>query len=410
MNNKKRKDKKGRILKTGESQRKDFVYQYRYIDFHGKRQTVYASTLQELRQKEKEIQKQVDDGLDYEAGQITVIELIEKYISLKQGVRYNTKVGYQFVLNLVKKEEFGYRKISTIKVSDAKQWFMKLQKDGRGYSTITSVRGVIKPAFQMAYDEDAVRKNPFAFKLTDAVVNDSEQRIALTDEQLEIWMDFIKNDNTYCKYYDEFVVLLETGMRVSEFCGLTKKDLDFKNRRIRVDHQLVRERGGKYYVEETKTSSGCRFLPMTDSIYQSLKNMLARRPKVKKEVVVDGYTGFIMLDKNGNPKVALHVENEMRWAMKKYKKLHPDRPLPNITPHVFRHTFCTNYANAGMDIKDLQYLMGHSDAGVTLNVYTHANYAHAADQMAKITEFRQKTNLENEKYGMKCGGKKVTVS
>ena len=410
MNNKKRKDKKGRILKTGESQRKDFVYQYRYIDFHGKRQTVYASTLQELRQKEKEIQKQVDDGLDYEAGQITVIELIEKYISLKQGVRYNTKVGYQFVLNLVKKEEFGYRKISTIKVSDAKQWFMKLQKDGRGYSTITSVRGVIKPAFQMAYDEDAVRKNPFAFKLTDAVVNDSEQRIALTDEQLEIWMDFIKNDNTYCKYYDEFVVLLETGMRVSEFCGLTKKDLDFKNRRIRVDHQLVRERGGKYYVEETKTSSGCRFLPMTDSIYQSLKNMLARRPKVKKEVVVDGYTGFIMLDKNGNPKVALHVENEMRWAMKKYKKLHPDRPLPNITPHVLRHTFCTNYANAGMDIKDLQYLMGHSDAGVTLNVYTHANYAHAADQMAKITEFRQKTNLENEKYGMKCGGKKVTVS
>ena len=406
MNNKKRKDKKGRILKTGESQRKDFVYQYRYIDFHGKRQTVYASTLQELRQKEKEIQKQVDDGLDYEAGQITVIELIEKYISLKQGVRYNTKVGYQFVLNLVKKEEFGYRKISTIKVSDAKQWFMKLQKDGRGYSTITSVRGVIKPAFQMAYDEDAVRKNPFAFKLTDAVVNDSEQRIALTDEQLEIWMDFIKNDNTYCKYYDEFVVLLETGMRVSEFCGLTKKDLDFKNRRIRVDHQLVRERGGKYYVEETKTSSGCRFLPMTDSIYQSLKNMLARRPKVKKEVVVDGYTGFIMLDKNGNPKVALHVENEMRWAMKKYKKLHPDRPLPNITPHVLRHTFCTNYANAGMDIKDLQYLMGHSDAGVTLNVYTHANYAHAADQMAKITEFRQKTNSENEKYGMKCDGKK----
>lgn len=213
----------------------------------------------------------------------------------------------------------------------------EFQKDGRGYSTITSVRGVIKPAFQMAYDEDAVRKNPFAFKLTDAVVNDSEQRIALTDEQLEIWMDFIKNDNTYCKYYDEFVVLLETGMRVSEFCGLTKKDLDFKNRRIRVDHQLVRERGGKYYVEETKTSSGCRFLPMTDSIYQSLKNMLARRPKVKKEVVVDGYTGFIMLDKNGNPKVALHVENEMRWAMKKYKKLHPDRPLPNITPHVTTH-------------------------------------------------------------------------
>lgn len=109
---KKRKDNKGRLLKTGESQRKDLIYQYRYTDFRGKRQTIYASDLQELRKKEKEIQKQVDDGLDYEAGQITVVELLEKYINLKQGVRYNTKVGYEFVLGLIKKEEFGHRKIN----------------------------------------------------------------------------------------------------------------------------------------------------------------------------------------------------------------------------------------------------------------------------------------------------------
>ena len=111
----KRKDHKGRILKTGESQRKDGIYQYRYTDCRGKRQCVYSPTWQELRQKEKEIQKQLDAGIDYEAGQITVIELLEKYISLKKGVRYNTQVGYQFVLNLVKKEDFGCRKISTVK-------------------------------------------------------------------------------------------------------------------------------------------------------------------------------------------------------------------------------------------------------------------------------------------------------
>lgn len=151
-----------------------------------------------------------------------------------------------------------------------------------------------------------------------------------------------------------------------------------------MDHQLVRKRGGKYYVKDTRTTCGCRFLQMTDTVYHSLKKMLERRPKVKKEVVVDGYTGFIMLDKNDNPKVALHIENEMRWAMKKYKKLHPDSPLPHITPHVFRHTFCTNYANDGMDIKNLQYLMGHSGAGVTLSVDAHASYAHAAEQVAKI--------------------------
>ena len=65
-------------------------------------------------------------------------------------------------------------------------------------------------------------------------------------------MGFIREDKTYAKYYDEFVVLLGTGMRVSEFCGLTKSDLDFESRRIRVDHQLVRERGGKCCILKTK--------------------------------------------------------------------------------------------------------------------------------------------------------------
>ena len=384
-----RKDNKGRILRTGESQRKDLIYQYRYTDIRGKRQSVYSSDLKELREKEKEIQKQLDNGIDYAAGKITVIQLLERYISLKQGVRYNIKVGYNFVLNLIKKEDFGYRQIRDIKVSDAQKWIMKLHSDGKGYSTITSVRGVVKPAFQMAYNEDIIRRNPFDFKLVDVVPNDSQKRIAMTDEQQKIWMDFIREDKTYCKYYDEFVVLLGTGMRVSEFCGLTKSDLDFENRRIRVDHQLVRERGGKYYVEKTKTECGIRFIPMTDDVYQSLKNILANRRKMKTEIIVDGYSGFILIDKDCHPKVALHIENEMRWAMKKYKKLHPEQPLPHITPHVFRHTFCTNMANKGMDIKTLQYLMGHSDVGVTLNVYTHASYDRAVEQMAKIVDLSE---------------------
>lgn len=384
----KRKDAKGRVLRAGESQRKDLIYQYRYTDIRGKRQTIYSSDLKELREKEKEIQKHLNDGIDYAAGQATVIALLERYIGLKQGVRYNTRVGYNFVLNLVKQEDFGYRQIGSIKVSDAQQWIIKLHKDGRGYSTITSVRGVVKPAFQMACNEDIIRRNPFDFKLVDVVPNDSKKRGAMTEEQQDLWMTFIREDKTYAKYYDEFVVLLGTGMRVSEFCGLTMNDLDFESRRIRVDHQLVRERSGKYYVEKTKTACGVRYIPMTDDVYQSLKNILARRKKVKVETIVDGYSGFILLDKDSKPKVALHIENEMRWGMKKYGKLHPDQPLPNITPHVFRHTFCTNMANAGMDVKTLQYLMGHSDVGVTLNIYTHASYDRAAEQMAKLVDFR----------------------
>lgn len=271
-------------------------------------------------------------------------------------------------------------------MSDAQKWIIKMYNDGKGYSTLSSICGVVKPAFQMACNEDVIRKNPFDFKITDVVPNNSKKREALTeDEQIE-WLSFIKNDKTYCKYYDEFVVLLNTGMRVSEFCGLTSKDLDFNNRKINVDHQLVRERNGKYYVEKTKTQAGCRFIPMTNEVFQSLKRIIENRPKLKIEPFVDGYTGFILVDKNGNPKIALHIENEIRWSLKKYKKLFPNKPPIIVTPHVLRHTFCTNMINAGMDAKKLQYLMGHSDVSTTLNIYTHMGYEKASEQMLKIYE------------------------
>lgn len=389
----KRKDKKGRVLRDGESQRADMRYQYRYTDGYGKRHTVYAVTLDELRAKERAIKKEEDAGVDYAAGQITVLELVKRYLELKITSRYNTQVNYNTVVNLISKDPFGQRMIRDIKVSDAKLWFIRLQKqEGKRYCTITNVRGVVKPAFDMAWDEEIIRRNPFSFKITDAVVNDTVPRIALTEEQEAIWMNFIRNDRTYSKYYDEFVVLLGTGMRVSEFCGLTKKDIDFEKREIHVDHQLCRERRKderRFFIEKTKTASGRRIIPMTDEVYESLKNIVDHRPKVKTEQIINGYSGFILIDKNGNPKVSLHIENECRWAMHKYDKLHPNAPLPHITPHVYRHTFCTRLAQQGMDLKALQYLMGHADASVTMNVYSHTNYEHAATQMKLLSQKRK---------------------
>lgn len=381
----KRRDSKGALLKPGERQRKDGRYEYRYSDLWKERHSIYASTLKDLREEENRVILAQDRNEDYFKGSINTLKLVERYISIRQGVRYNTKVGFNFVKNLISKEDFAYRPIREIKVSDAKLWFIKLFNDGKGYSTLTSIRGVLKPAFDMAYEEEIIHKNPFDFKITTVVPNNSERRIALTDEQLKTWMNYIKDDRTYSKYYDEFVVLTETGMRVSELCGLTLKDIDLENRRVKVDHQLVRERNGKYYIEETKTRSGKRYIPMTDTSYIAFLNLIKNRPRLKVEPIIDGYSGFLLIDKKLQPKVAQHIENECRFAQFKYNKLHPDRPLPHITPHVFRHTFCTNLAKYGLDVKSLQYLMGHSDARVTMNVYTHASYETALVQFNKLT-------------------------
>ena len=377
-----RKDSKNRVLRNGESQRKDGAYMYRYTDVRGKRVCVYARTLEDLRVKEQTIQKELNDGIDYAAGEIIVLDLLKRYIATKTGVRYNTKVGYQFVLNLVSKENFGFLKIRDIKPSDAKQWFIKLYQDGRRYSTITSVRGVLRPAFEMAVEDDIIRRNPFSFQITDVVPNDSKTRQAISGEVKERFLTFIRESRHYSQYYDEIIILLGTGMRVSELYGLTRADLDFEARRIKVERQLTRTRHCEYYVEKPKTASGERYIPMTDEVYRAFQNAVQRRKQPKVELLIDGHTGFLFLDKDGKPKVAMHLEHVMKRIVDRYNDAHEDK-LPSITPHVLRHTFCTEMANSGIDLKSLQYLMGHSDAGVTLNVYTHASYEAAENAMRK---------------------------
>ncbi|MBS6517953.1 MAG: tyrosine-type recombinase/integrase [Clostridium sp.] len=122
----------------------------------------------------------------------------------------------------------------------------------------------------------------YEFRL-DIIPNNTQKRVALTPKQQEQFLEYIKHDAHFCRYLDEIKILLGTGMRISEFCGLTISDLDFDRRRIRVDHQLVRTRDGKRYIEKTKTECGCRYIPMSDEVYESFYNILLSRKKQKKE-------------------------------------------------------------------------------------------------------------------------------
>ena len=205
--NQKRRDKKGRILRNGESQRTDGRYAFVYTDCFGKQKFLYSWKLestdplpagrrpcQSLREKEKAVLKDINDGITPYGDNLTVLELVKKYIGQKTGVRHNTEANYNFVINIIKKEEFGAKRIDKVKLSDAKAWLIKLQADGRGYSTIHSVRGVVRPAFQMAVDDDLIRKNPFEFQLCTVVVNDSVTREAITRKQERNFLEFIRND------------------------------------------------------------------------------------------------------------------------------------------------------------------------------------------------------------------------
>ena len=194
----------------------------------------------------------------------------------------------------------------------------------------------------------------------------------------------MKEDSHFSKYYDGIYILFHTGLRISEFCGLTKADIDFDNMRIRVDHQLQRTSQMEYVIEKPKTEKGNRFVPMTEEVAECFRNIIRNRPKPKVEPMVDGYTGFLFLDKNGMPMVALHWEKYMEHILEKYNVIYRIQ-MPTVTPHVCRHTFCSNMAKSGMNPKTLQYIMGHSDISVTLNIYTHVGFEDVKAEMERVT-------------------------
>ena len=397
----KRRDKKGRILRNGESQRADGRYAYVYTDSRGKQRFIYSWKLEatdplpagrrkciSLREKEKELMRDLEDGITPYGGDLTVLELVQMYILQKMGVRHSTKAGYKTVVNLLKKDDFGARRIDKIKLSDAKRWLIRLQENGRGYSSIHSIRGVLRPAFQMAVDDDLLRKNPFEFQLCTVVVNDSVTREAITKKQERMLLEFIKNDQHFCKYYDGIYILFKTGLRISEFVGLTTKDLDFEERTINVNHQLQRGSDMVYIIEDTKTTNGTRVLPMTEDVYECFQRIISQRKRPKKEPKVDGVSGFLYLDKNDMPMVALHWEKYFQHIITKYNSIYKEE-LPKVTPHVCRHTYCSNMAKAGMNPKTLQYLMGHADIGVTLNTYTHIGLDDAKEELERVEKLKQ---------------------
>ncbi len=393
----KRRDKKKRILHNGESQRKDGRYAYKYTDVNGKVRFLYSWKLEptdkipsgkrddlSLREKEEKIQSDLYDGIDTYGGDITVLELAKRYTLQKTGVRHTTQACYRVVLNFLKKDIFGCKKIKNIKTSDAKIWFINLSKT-KSYSSIVAIRNVLRSSFQMAVEDDLIRKNPFDFKLSGVIKNDTTPRVPLTQEQEQKFLNFVKNDNLYYKYYEGIYILFKTGLRISELCGLTLSNVDMKERTITIDHQLQKIKGGIYSIETPKSKAGIRVLPMTDDVYKCFEAVISKRKRPKIEPMIDGYTGFLFLDALNHPTIALHWETHFQDICSKYNATHEEQ-MPKVTPHICRHTYCSNMAKSGISPKVLQYLMGHSDISVTLNVYTHLNFNDAKEELEKLQD------------------------
>ena len=395
---KKRKDNKNRVLKKGETQRKDLTYMYRWTNHKGEREYVYASTLEELRKIEEKIAKEMINGIS--RTNITLNEQIELYLKIKNNLAIATRENYQYYYkHSIKESRIGRMKVIDLKKSDILLFYKELSEE-ENYSpgTIKILHKIIHLALDLACDDNVIGKNP-SDGCTKEYAEGEEKKYALTPEEEVEFLERILLRPKMKRYYPLYAIMLKTGLRISEAVGLTWDDVDLINRKIDINHQVqYRQNKGKmqFYADATKTNAGKRIIPMTDEVYELFmeQRKVWFQSKKDSEFEVDGYKNFVFLS-HVTGRCMIH--NNVRRMLRSIVSMNNKREvqLPDISPHILRHTCTTRLAEAGCDIKVLQYIIGHTDIRTTMRVYNHVDEGRVKREMDKLEELGKKLTPES---------------
>ena len=399
-----RKDSKGRVLKPGEREKTDGGYEYRYTTKNGKRKSVFAKTLAELRDREKQLIHDEEDGLKLDSSKVTVNDIYALWKKIKKGLRENTFLNYQYMYTQYVEDDLGRYKLQDLKKSDVRNFYNKLKEtDELRMSTIDGIHTVLHQVLEIAVEDDYIRANPSdnAMKELRRINNtDKKKQKVLSVEQERLFLDFIKSHETFSHWYPIFAVLIGTGLRAGEATGLTWSDIDFEKNIIDVNHTLVyynREHTCTMAIHPTKTEAGTRIVPMTEEVKSALK--LEKRRQEREKIVcqksIGGYDDFVFLNRFG----CVYTFSTLNKAIKRITRecnaeildnYHCSEEvilIPNFSCHSLRHTFTTRMCESGANMKAIQAILGHSDITTTLNIYTSVTDGMKSDAMKSFTQF-----------------------
>lgn len=385
----KRRDSARVVLRTGEVQRANGSYHYCWTDKKGKRQYVYAKTLEELREKEKKIERDKADGIKAEARYVTINDLFDLWIQIKRGVKNNTFENYKYMYNTFVRPNFGKSRIGTLKKSDVKRFYNYLADDrGLQAATIDNIHTVLHQVLDMAVDDDYIRANPsnnVLKELKQSHCFQTEKRRGLTQPEQDLLLDFLRRNHTYSHWYPIFAVMLGTGLRVGEVTGLRWCDIDLEEGIIDVNHTLINyshrdesyKTGCYFNVNTPKTKASVRQVPMLDFVKEAflMEQEYQKLLGVKCKVTIDGYTDFIFVNRFGNAQHGGMLNKAIQRIIRDCndEELLKDENatvlLPHFSCHSLRHTFTTRMCEAGVNVKVIQDTLGHQDISTTLNIY-----------------------------------------
>ncbi len=402
---KRRLDKDRITLKKGESQRKDGRYSYRWTADDGTRHTVYALTLDELREKERQIAKDLNDGIRAETKNTTLNDLFDLWCTLKRGLKDNTFQNYKYMYTRFVRDGIGKQRVSAIKKSDIRRFYNTLiDGDYLRITTLETVHGVLHQVFRLAVEDGYVRQNPtdnLMREIKQAYDIDRPKRKSLTVAEQALFVDFLKRSPQYRHWYPVFAVMLGTGMRVGEVTGLRWCDIDLEKGSIDINHTLVyynrgNGNGCEFGINTPKTRNSKREIPMMDIVKEAFleEQEFQRENGISCRVSIEGYTDFIFVNRFGDAQHQGTLNKALRRIIRDCNDQVFDSHsgkgervlLPHFSCHHLRHTFTTRLIEAGTNVKVVQEILGHADISTTLDIYADVT------EDTKVKTFR---DLEN---------------
>jgi len=401
-----RKDNKNRVLKEGEYQRTNNTYEYKWRDKRGKRHSIYAKTLEELREKELDVLRNVVDGIRSDKKDLTINDLYYLWLQLKRGLKDNTFQNYKYMYMQFVEPDFGHTKIVDLKRTDVRAFYNLLADDRHlKASTIDSIHTVLHQVLELGIEDDYLRYNPSDNALRElkkAYKNDSEKRRALTVEEQELFENYLGQQGKAHRWYPIFIVMLWSGMRVGETTGLRWCDIDLKKEEISVNHTLVyynkgETKGCSFSINTPKSEAGKRIIPMLPKVKKAflLEKQYQEECGIKCNATVDGYTDFIFVNRFGNVQHQGTLNKALRRIVRdcNYEVLDNAKDnvepilLPRFSNHSLRHTFTTRMCEANVNIKAIQSILGHSDADTTLDIYAEATKELKSAELIKFEDY-----------------------
>ena len=354
------KDLKGKELGVGITQQKNGLYNAGFVDKLGKRRVKRFKKLQECRKWLDEA-KYIDEHSSItEANAMMVEAWFEYWISIKEKtVRPNTVRNYRERYHRNISKVIGKMLLIDVKPIHCQKIFSDMADEGYKTTTIYQTRIALYNMLDFAKENDVIINNPCKKSVKSDMGQPSDKKEALTIDVQRKFLEAARDQS----YENQYRFVLQTGLRTGELVGLKWDDIDFKNKTLTISRTMeYRYKVGEWRIGPPKSESGYRTVPLTDEAIRILKAQKEKNSKIK--VIPMEWADQVFLCRKGEP-----VKNSTYDTA--LFKICDTVGIKRFSMHVLRHTFATRCIEAGMMPKTLQKILGHSNIGITMNLYVH---------------------------------------